>query len=183
MTQLPFILTPGEQGDAPRGWTRPAWWPKLAHRRTILVKGWSLLRPAIRAFGDEEVLVIVTTGAKAPEELHLADLPENVRVERFVPYAQLMPYVDLLITSGGYGSIRIALANGIPVIAVSTEEQPEVANFVQWSGVGVGIKTRFATEDDLRTAAIHVLYQPAYRSRAEKAATLVEEMMKLAQTA
>jgi UDP:flavonoid glycosyltransferase YjiC (YdhE family) len=182
MTQLPFVLTPADRGDAPLGWTPPAWWPELEERRTILVKGLPLLRPALRAFGGEEVLVVVTTGAKPPAELRLEPLPENVRVERFVPYARLMPKVDLLLTSGGYGAIRIALAHGVPVVAVATPEEPEVANFVQWSGVGIGLKARFPSEEQLRSAATQVLYQPAYRSRAERAAALVEEMA-LARTA
>lgn len=178
MTQLLFVLTQTDRAAAPRGWTPPAWWPELEQRRTILVHGLPLLRPAIQAFGDEEVLVIVTTAATPPPE----PLPENVRVERFVPYAQLMPKVDLLLTTGGYGAIRIALAHGVPVVAVATPDQPEVANFVQWCGVGIGIKARVPSAEQLRTAATHVLYQTAYRSRAEKAAALVEEMT-LARTA
>ena len=182
MTQLPFVLTPADRAEAPLGWTPPAWWPELEERRTILVKGLPLLRPALRAFGGEEVLVVVTTGAKPPQEMRLDALPENVRIERFVPYARLMPKVDLLLTSGGYGAIRIALAHGVPVVAVATPDQPEVANFVQWSGVGIGLKTRFPSDEQLRTAATNVLYQPAYRSRAERAAALMEEMT-LARTA
>jgi UDP:flavonoid glycosyltransferase YjiC (YdhE family) len=172
MTQLPFVLTQTDLAEAPLGWTPPAWWPELETRRTILVHGLSLLRPAIRAFADEEVLVVITPGSKAVE----GPLPENIRVERFVPYARLMPKIDLLVTGGGYGAIRLALAHGVPVVAVATPDKPEVANFVQWSGVGIGLKTSFPSEEQLRTAATHVLYQPAYRSRAQKAAALVEEL-------
>jgi len=177
MTQLPFVLTPTDRGEAPRGWMPPAWWPELAERRTILVHGAPLLRTAVRAFGNEEVLV-VATGTKVD-----GPLPENIRAERFVPYAALMPKADLLVTSGGWGAVRIALAHGVPVVAIASPEQPEVANFVQWSGVGIGLKTRFVSDEQLRTAATHVLYQAAYLSRAQKAATLVEELMTLARTA
>jgi hypothetical protein len=74
-------------------------------------------------------------------------------VERFIPYAQLMPHVDLLLTNGGYGSIQIALAHGVPVVAIGkTEEKPEIANRVNWSGVGIGLKVLIPTEAQIRDA-------------------------------
>jgi UDP:flavonoid glycosyltransferase YjiC (YdhE family) len=62
-------------------------------------------------------------------------------VERFIPYAHLMPHVDLLLTNGGFGSIQIALAHGVPVVTIgNTEEKPEIANRVNYAGVGIGLK-------------------------------------------
>jgi UDP:flavonoid glycosyltransferase YjiC (YdhE family) len=91
-----------------------------------------------------------------------------VRVERFVPYALLMPHVDLLLTNGGYGSIQIALAHGVPVVAIGkTEDKAEIANRVEWSGVGVGMKVRIPTEKQIHDAVMRVLTTPTYAARAE----------------
>jgi UDP:flavonoid glycosyltransferase YjiC (YdhE family) len=79
-----------------------------------------------------------------------------------------MPHVDLLLTNGGYGSIQIALAHGVPVVAIGkSEDKAEIANRVEWSGVGVGVKTRVPNENQIRTAVRRVLTNPTYSARAE----------------
>jgi MGT family glycosyltransferase len=159
----------------PANWTPPSWWCELdRHKRVVLVTQGTinndydqLIRPAIRALADEDVFVIVTTGSKEAEAVGIDPLPPNVRVERFIPYAHLMPKVDLLLTNGGYGSIQIALAHGVPVIAIGkTEEKPEIANRIQWSGVGVGLKVLIPTAEQIRGAVQRVLNDVTYRARA-----------------
>ena len=155
--------------------TTPATWGQVSGKPIVLVTQGTinndfdqLIRPAIRALADENVLVIVTTGSKDPEKVEIDPLPANVRVERFIPYAHLMPHVDLLLTNGGFGSIQIALAHGVPVVAIGkTEEKPEIANRVNYAGVGIGLKVLIPTETQIREAVRTVLSVPAYAARAE----------------
>jgi UDP:flavonoid glycosyltransferase YjiC (YdhE family) len=78
-----------------------------------------------------------------------------------------MPKVDVLLTNGGFGTIQIALAHGVPVVAIGkTEEKPEIANRVEWSGVGVGLKVLLPTEEQIRNAVARVLSDVTYRARA-----------------
>jgi MGT family glycosyltransferase len=191
----------------PAGWTPPAWWPELKERRVVLVTQGTinndydqLIRPAIRALADENLFVVVTTGSKPVSEVKIDPLPDNVRVERFIPYAQLMPEVDLLLTNGGYGTVQIALAHAVPVVAFGkTEEKPEVANRLTYSGAGLGVKALIPTEKQIRGAVLRVLGDPSYRRRAleigqelaglhpaEEAANHIEELLggwRLARTA
>jgi UDP:flavonoid glycosyltransferase YjiC (YdhE family) len=179
--------------EPPAGWAAPSWWGQVSQstranrdltpttwgqvsgKRVVLVTQGTinndfdqLIRPAIRALADENVLVIVTTGSKNPEEVDINPLPANVRVERFIPYTHLMPHVDLLLTNGGFGSIQIALAHGVPVVAIGkTEEKPEIANRVNYAGVGIGLKVLIPTETQIREAVRTVLSVPAYAARAE----------------
>lgn len=79
-----------------------------------------------------------------------------------------MPKVDVLVTNGGYGSIQIALAHGVPVVAIgNTEDKAEIANRVQWSGVGVGMKMRVPSEEQIRKSVLQVLDDPTFAARAE----------------
>lgn len=159
----------------PPDWHPPSWWHELDGRRVVLVTQGTinndfdqLIRPAIRALSSENVFVVVTTGSRPASDVDIAPLPWNVRVEKFIPYAHLMPKVDLLLTNGGYGSIQIAMAHGVPVVAIGkTEEKPEIANRVQWSGVGIGLKVRIPSETQIRNAVSHVLQTPTYSARAE----------------
>lgn len=160
----------------PLGWTPPSWWRELdSPRPVVLVTQGTinndfdqLIRPAIRALAGENVQVVVTTGSRPPQDIGMDLLPPHVRVERFIPYAQLMPKVDLLLTNGGYGSIQIALAHGVPVVAIGkTEDKAEIANRVEWSGVGVGLKALVPTEQQIRDAVRRVISTPTYAARAE----------------
>lgn len=162
--------------DPPVGWHPPAWWGELdGSRPVILVTQGTinndydqLIRPAIRALADENALVIVTTGSRPASEVGMDILPANVRVERFIPYAHLMSKVDLLVTNGGYGSIQIALAHGVPIVAIGkTEDKAEIANRVEWSGVGIGVKVLVPTEKQIRDAVRRVISTPTYAARAE----------------
>ena len=55
-------------------------------------------------------------------------MPDNVRVAEMLPYSELLPKTDLMVTNGGYGGVQMALANGVPlVVAGAREDKPEVA--------------------------------------------------------
>ncbi|MFI6702942.1 glycosyltransferase [Streptomyces sp. NPDC050509] len=176
----------------------PPWWDDLSAYGTVVhvTQGTvanepeRLLRPAIRALSGLDALVVLTTGVP-PEKLDLGPLPDNVRVERFVPYHHLLPHADLLVTNGGYGGVTAALTNGVPlVVASATEDKNEVGAHVGWSGAGVHLKAGDDLERRLRTAVRRVLAEPAYRERARRfgeeyraldgprrAAELIEELV------
>ncbi len=168
----------------PANWNPPEWWHEIDAETVVLVTQGTinndydqLIRPAIRALANHDVLVVVTTGSKPPSAVGIDPLPRNVRVEQFIPYAHLMPKVDLLITNGGYGTVQIALMHGVPIVAVGkTEEKPEVANRVNYAGVGVGMKLLVPTEEQIRTAAMRVLNDVSYRLRAQEIAKAMAEL-------
>jgi UDP:flavonoid glycosyltransferase YjiC (YdhE family) len=61
---------------------------------------------------------------------------------QFIPFYHLMPYVDVMVTNGGFGGVQIALSHGVPlVVAGATEEKPEIAARVAWGSVGINLKT------------------------------------------
>jgi MGT family glycosyltransferase len=170
--------------EASPEWSPPDWWEAMNGRPVVLLTQGTinndfdqLIRPAMRALADEDVTVVVTTGNRPSAEAAIDPLPANVRIERFIPYRHLMPKVDLLLTNGGYGSIQIALAHGVPVVAIGkTEEKPEIANRVAWAGVGVGLKVRRPSEHQIRKTVRKVLGTPAYRARARAIASEMADL-------
>lgn len=156
----------------------PDWWEDLDKtKRLVLVTQGTvanrdlgqLIGPTLTALsGEEDLLVLVTTG-NAPFESIPVELPENARIASFLPYEQIMPYIDLLITNGGYGTVNMGLAHGIPVISAGmTEDKEEVSAHVQWAGVGLDLKTNQATPEAVHAAAREILDTPKYREQAKK---------------
>nr|AHE14874.1 RebG-like glycosyltransferase [uncultured bacterium] len=184
---------------APADFTPPPWWPELHAGRpvvhvtqgTVANDAERLLLPAIRALATEDVTVVATTGVD-PARLRLGRLPDNVRLERFVPHHALLPHVDAMVTNGGYGGVNTALAHGVPlVVAAATEEKHEVAARVSWAGAGIHLKKRTLSEDDIRAAVRRVLDEPRFRRAARRlqdeyttrdaavtAVDLIEELVK-----
>jgi UDP:flavonoid glycosyltransferase YjiC (YdhE family) len=100
--------------------------------------------------------------------------PPNARVERYVPFALLMPRVSVLVSNGGYGGVHYALAHGVPLVVVgATEDKRELVARVNWSGVGVGVRTQRPRPERLRAAVRRVLAEPRF---AERAAAMATEM-------
>ncbi len=179
----------------------PAWWDELdGNRPVVLVTQGTvanhdlndLIVVTIRALADEDVLVIATTGGTPVENIKLAPMPNNVRVEQFVPYHFLMPRVDVTITNGGYGGVQLALSNGVPVIVAGTsEEKAEIATRAAWAGVGIKINTGTPSEKQIRSAVKKILEEPNYKNKTrqlqadyqrynapQRAADLSEELLK-----
>jgi UDP:flavonoid glycosyltransferase YjiC (YdhE family) len=160
-----------------RTFERPDWWGELERERPVVhvTQGTldnadlgRLLLVTTRALARDDVLVVATTGGPDPESLR-RDLPANVRLERFVPHDLLLPHVDVMVTNGGYGGVQQALANGVPlVVAGDSEDKPEVAARVQWSGAGVNLHTGQPSPAMVRRAVRRVLGRDSYRRRAQE---------------
>jgi len=177
----------------------PPWWGELEGHRPVVhvtqgtmanVDLTRLMVPAVRALAGEDVLVVASTGGRPPEQLEDqlgGPLPANVRVARFLPYDRLLPRTAVMVTNGGFGGVQQALAAGVPlVVAGSTEDKPEVAARVSWSGTGVNLRTGSPSPARIRRAVRRVLEQPGYattaRSFADEIAALGDPVETIADT-
>ncbi|HWD53538.1 MAG TPA: glycosyltransferase [Acidimicrobiales bacterium] len=155
----------------------PSWWGELGDGRPVVhvTQGTldnadldRLLLLTTRALARDDLLVVATTGGPDPEPLR-PGLPPNVRLERFIPHDRLLPHVGVMVTNGGYGGVQQALANGVPlVVAGDSEDKPEVAARVQWSGTGVNLRTGRPSPAMVGRAVRAVLDHPTYRTRARE---------------
>jgi MGT family glycosyltransferase len=156
----------------------PEWWEELDRtKRLVLITQGTIanrdfsqvITPALVALGGrEDVTIIVTTGGQPVESISVA-IPSNARITSFLPYTQIMPEINLLITNGGYGTVNMAISHGIPVISAGlTEDKEEISAHVQWSGAGIDLRTNRATPEAIKRAVDEIYVQPRYRERAEQ---------------
>jgi len=171
-------VLPQESADI----TEPAWWGDLDGGRPVIhvTQGTidngdfdRLVRPTFEALRDLDCIVVATTGGREVDAL--GELPDNARAASYLSYADLLPRASIVITNGGYGGVQAALAHGVPVIvAGTTEEKPEVAARVQWSGAGINLRTGTPTPEQIRGAVRSILestkYTHAARMLADQAA-------------
>lgn len=163
----------------PKDFNPPSWWGDLKSGRPIVLVSQGtvatdyekLLIPAIKALADEDVLVIATTGGRPVDKINVK-LPSNTRLEKFAPYFELMPHVDVMITNGGYGGTQFALSRGVPlIVAGNSEDKVEVAARVAWTGAGIDLKTDSPKPHQIRDAVKKILSDPRYKQKAQQIQT------------
>jgi MGT family glycosyltransferase len=173
-------MPPGGSSGGSAGAALPEWWGDLDDGRPIVhvTQGTidnhdldRLIRPTLAALRGLDVTVVVSLGGRPLTAVAATDLPPNARVASYLPYDELLPRTAVYVTNGGYGGVQHALGAGVPmVVAGDTEDKPEVAARVAWSGTGVNLRTGTPSPDALRTAVQRVLDDPSYRERAGRMA-------------
>jgi MGT family glycosyltransferase len=125
--------------------------------------------PSIIALQNENVQIIISTFGKSADEIKTRFNTSSIIVEDFIPYRQIMPYVNIFITNGGYGGVITALSFGVPIIvAGNSEEKPDIARRVAYCGAGINLKTGKPTPQMIQKAVKRILHSPDYRMNAQK---------------
>jgi MGT family glycosyltransferase len=154
----------------------PPWWDDLDKSGSLVLVTQGtlanddlgqLIGPTLTALADEDVRVIATTGGAPTEAIPVA-LPANAKAAIFLPFDRLLPKVSVMVTNGGYGAVNHALSLGVPlVVAADSEEKPEIAARVAWTGAGINLRTGRPSPIQIRQAVRAVLTKPQYRQRAQ----------------
>ncbi|MEO8406423.1 MAG: glycosyltransferase, partial [Chitinophagaceae bacterium] len=101
-----------------------------------------LLVPTLEAFKGSNHLVVCTTGGSRTEELRKRFPQENLIIEDFIPFGDIMPYADVYITNGGYGGVMLGIENELPqVVAGIHEGKNEINARIGYFKLGVNLKT------------------------------------------
>lgn len=198
--QMPLYLVPStpafdrQRGDLPKSvryvgpcqWDKPSgapsapWLAELPADRpvvyvtegTVHSKPPLLLRAALKGLASLPVSVIATTGKhRDPANLGLGDIPPNARVERWVPHSDLLPRADVVVTTGGTGTVLATLSAGRPLVVMPTAwDQPENAWRVVEAGAGIRLAPRQCTPEGVRQAVERVLRDASFRQNARRLA-------------
>jgi UDP:flavonoid glycosyltransferase YjiC (YdhE family) len=125
-----------------------------------------LYRDALDALALLPVRVLVTVGRdRDPREL--GPVAPNVHVARWIPQADVMPHTAAMVCHGGSGTVRAALAAGVPTVVVPLfADQPYNAERVAGLGAGLAFKGTTGLADAVR----RLLVDPSYREAAQRIA-------------
>jgi MGT family glycosyltransferase len=166
-------LLPKGAGDVPPGLKEA----KKAGRKIVLVSQGTianndlgkLLAPTIQGLGDrEDFLILATTGGKPIENIPCALAPNTV-CSKYLNFGEVLPYVDVLVAFGSYGTVTQALSLGVPmVVAGRGEDKPEVGARVTATGCGIYLATDTPTPEQICEAVDQILTKPEYRINSEK---------------
>ncbi|MEA5456854.1 glycosyltransferase [Sinomonas sp. JGH33] len=95
------------------------------------------LRTAVLGAARTGAEVVVACGPEG-DPAALGDVPDTVRVHRFVPQAAILPTLDAIVHHGGSGTMLAAIEHGIPQLVVPQgADQFFNAEAIERAGVGI----------------------------------------------
>lgn len=184
----PVTVRDGTDGTLPS--ESPDWLGSLRDRPVVYVTlgtmsntDTGVFRAAIEALADEPVNVVVTVGRNG-DPAALAPVPDNARVERFVPQALVLPHCAAVIHHAGSGTMFGALAYGLPQVAIPQGADNFVnARVLADAGVAVQLLPGSVTAASVRGAIRRVLDDASFGSAAKQIADEIARMPTAAEVA
>jgi UDP:flavonoid glycosyltransferase YjiC (YdhE family) len=105
-------------------------------------------------------------------------------VTSFVPFDDLLPHTDVLVTNGGFGGVQQSLRNGVPmVLAGQTEDKLEGNVRTTATGAAINLMNHQPAKEDIQAAVQKVLQDPGYRDNAQRIATQYADLDALSSVA
>lgn len=126
----------------------------------------AVVQRIVDACADLPARVVVTTGPVVdPDGLRL---PANAEAHRWLPHAEVMPQVSMVVGHGGHSTTMLALAHDLPVLVIPMfllVDQPMVGKAVESAGAGRRLPKR-ASARAIRPAVEELLGAGAHRDAA-----------------
>ncbi|MFL6711171.1 MAG: glycosyltransferase [Massilia sp.] len=111
--------------------------------------------------------MIVGTGNNGTQALREHYPEDNLIIEDFLPFDEVLPHADVCLTNGGYGGVIQSLKNRVPIVAVGIfEGKNEICSRVGYFGYGIDLQSETPCAAAIRQAVQDVLGKPQYGSRA-----------------
>ena len=128
-----------------------------------------LIIPSLEAFKNTDMLVIVTTSGEQTAALREKYAFDNVIIEDFVPFQDIMPYTSAFITNGGYGGVLLSIRHGLPIVAAGVHEgKSEICARIGFFKYGINLNTETPTPAQLRVAVTEVIEKDIYVKNVRK---------------
>jgi UDP:flavonoid glycosyltransferase YjiC (YdhE family) len=90
-----------------------------------------------------------------------------VRVQRWIPQEELLPWCSAVVSQGGSGIVLGALAHGLPSVLLPVgADQPHTAARCADLGAAIVLDPLAVSSDDIGAAVRQMLDDPAYAAAA-----------------
>ncbi|WP_328424241.1 glycosyltransferase [Micromonospora sp. NBC_00389] len=137
-----------------------------------------LLATAIAGLATLDARVVVAAGRVSPDQL--GGVPEQVTVHPWVPQAELLPYVDVVVHHGGSGTTLGALAVGVPqLILPQGADQFANADAVSAAGAALRLLPEEVNADAIAEHTRRLLPRQGSAEHRDAARTIAEEIARM----
>ena len=94
-----------------------------------------------------------------------------------MPQRRVMPHASAMVCHGGFGTVRMALASGVPMVVLPLfADQPHNARRIAELGAGIALERGPGGIDELAGAVEVLLDDSSYRTAAARIASEVRAL-------
>lgn len=131
-----------------------------------------LIIPSIEAFkGTDNLLIVTTAGWHTAMLRERYKAYENILIENFIPFNDVMPYIDVFVSNGGYGGVLLSICNKVPMVVAGIHEgKNEICARVGYFKLGLNLRTEKPDPSKIISAVKEVMTNNTYRKNVEKLA-------------
>jgi UDP:flavonoid glycosyltransferase YjiC (YdhE family) len=130
-----------------------------------------IIVPTLEALKDSDTLVIATTGGSGTAELRKRFPQQNLIIEDFIPFADIMPYADAYITNGGYGGVMLGIEHELPLIVAGVHEgKNEINARIGYFKLGINLKTENPSPSQIKRSVEEVTFNKLYKGNIQRLA-------------
>ncbi len=130
-----------------------------------------IIIPTLEAFKGTNTLVVVTTGGSDTKRLRDAYPQRNIIIEDFIPFNEIMPYVTVYITNGGYGGTMLGIMNKLPMVVAGVHEgKNEICARVGYFRIGINMRTERPAPDAIEQAVNRIMKDSEYKDNVRELA-------------
>jgi UDP:flavonoid glycosyltransferase YjiC (YdhE family) len=131
---------------------------------------------AFEALGSFDIDVVATIGARIDPEV-LGTVPENIRVERYVPQQFVLDRAAVAMSHAGAGSLLGAARHGVPQLLYPiVADQWQNADAAAVAGVGIALELDQRSSDDFAAALARLLRDERFAINASHVAGEIAAM-------
>jgi UDP:flavonoid glycosyltransferase YjiC (YdhE family) len=133
-----------------------------------------LFERLLTGLADIDADVVVTVGRDI-DPAEFGAQPDHVRIERFIPQAEVLAQTDLVVSHGGSGTLMATLAHGLPSVLLPLgADQPHNARRAEELGLASSLDAATARPDTIRQRVIEGLDDEAALERARRVAAEID---------
>lgn len=141
----------------------------LATQGTVEKDVEKLLVPTLEALKGTDILLVVTTGGSKTEELRARYPQENIIIEDFIVFSDIMPYADVYVTNGGYGGVMLGIRYQLPMVVAGVHEgKNEINARIGYFKLGINLNTEKPTAAAVKKSVTTLLNDKQYKENVKK---------------
>jgi UDP:flavonoid glycosyltransferase YjiC (YdhE family) len=130
------------------------------------------MQRVLRALAPLDVRILVSSVGMNGAELKA---PANAIVLPYVPHAEVMDKMSLVISHAGHGTVMAALSRGVPQLCLPmVNDEPLVAERLASLGASLTLSPQ-AEVEEIRAGVLKIFGDPSYKTKAEQISSIMKD--------